>query len=106
MTKLTGAAYDAHAVIGPEIPRLEQELADIPGFAERIQLIEKRLIRLLGGDDGLGPVAIAANRLFASNGIHRVAAMATASGLSPRQFERRFLAQVGAQVGCHRVSSS
>ena len=95
MTKLTDAAYDAHAVIGPEIPRLEQELGDIPGFAERIQLIEKRLIRLLGGDDGLDPVAIAANRLFASNGIHRVAAMATASGLSPRQFERRFLAQVG-----------
>jgi transcriptional regulator GlxA family with amidase domain len=40
-------------------------------------------------------VAIAANNLFASNGIHRVAAMATDSGLSPRQFERRFLAQVG-----------
>ena len=95
MTKLTDAAYDAHAVIGPEIPRLEQELGDIPSFAERIQLIEKRLILLLGGDDGLDPVAIAANRLFASNGIHRVAAMATASGLSPRQFERRFLAQVG-----------
>src|SRR5688572_8323799 len=95
MTELTDAAYDAHAVIGPEIPSLEQELGDIPGFAERIQLIEKRLIRMLGGDDSLDPVAIAANRLFASNGIHRVAAMATASGLSPRQFERRFLAQVG-----------
>ena len=95
MTELTDAAYDAHAVIGPEIPRLEQELGDIPGFAERIQLIEKRLIRVLGGDNRLDPVALAANRLFASNGIHRVAAMATASGLSPRQFERRFLAQVG-----------
>ena len=43
----------------------------------------------------LDPVAIAANSLFASNGIHRVSAMATDSGLSPRQFERRFLAQVG-----------
>jgi AraC-like DNA-binding protein len=95
MTELTDAAYDAHAVIGPEIPSLEQELGDIPGFAERIQLIEKRLIGMLGGDDGPDPVAIAANRLFASDGIHRVAAMATASGLSPRQFERRFLAQVG-----------
>ena len=95
MTELTDAAYDAHAVIGAEIPRLEQELGDIPGFAERIQLIEKRLIRMLGGDDCLDPVAIAANRLFATHGIHRVAAMATASGLSPRQFERRFLAQVG-----------
>ena len=43
----------------------------------------------------LDPVAIAANRLFASNGIHRVSAMAAESGLSARQFERRFLAQVG-----------
>lgn len=95
MTQLTDAAYDAHAVIGREIPRLEQELGDIPGFAERIQLIEKRLIRMVGGSDCPDPVAFAANRLFANNGIHRVSAMATASGLSPRQFERRFLAQVG-----------
>ena len=41
------------------------------------------------------PVASAANRLFANNGIQPVSAMATAVGLSPRQFERRFLAQVG-----------
>ena len=95
MTQLTDAAYDAHAVIGCEIPRLEQELGDIPGFAERIQVVEKRLIRMVGGPDCPDPVAFAANRLFANNGIHRVSAMATASGLSPRQFERRFLAQVG-----------
>jgi len=95
MTELTDAAYDAYAVIGPEIPRLENELGDIPGFAERIQLIEERLIRMLGCHSTLDPVAIAANSLFASNGIHRVSAMAIDSGLSPRQFERRFLAQVG-----------
>jgi AraC-like DNA-binding protein len=95
MTELTDAAYDAYAVIGPEIPRLENELGDIPGFAERIQLIEERLIRMLGCHGTLDAVATAANSLFASNGIHRVSAMATDSALSPRQFERRFLAQVG-----------
>jgi AraC-like DNA-binding protein len=95
MTKLTDAAYDAYAVIGPEIPRLEQELGENPGFAERIHLIEERLIHMLGCHGTLDPVAIAANSLFASNGIHRVSEMATDSGLSPRQFERRFLAQVG-----------
>src|SRR5258708_22294435 len=41
------------------------------------------------------PVAIAANSVFACNGLHRVSAMASDSGLSARQFERRFLAQVG-----------
>ena len=95
MTELTDAVYDAYAVIGPEIPRLEHELGDTPGFAERIQIIEERLIRMLGCHGTQDPVAIAANSLFASNGIHRVSTMATDSGLSPRQFERRFLAQVG-----------
>lgn len=95
MTELTDAAYDAHAVIGPEVSTLEHELGDALCFADRIQVIEKRLLRLVGCHGRPDPVAIAANRLFTSNGIHRVSAMATDSGLSPRQFERRFLAQVG-----------
>jgi AraC-like DNA-binding protein len=95
MTELTDAAYDAHDVIGPEISTFERELGDATGFAERIQLIEKRLMRLAGCHDRPDPVAIAANALFARNGINRVSAMAIDSGLSTRQFERRFLAQVG-----------
>jgi AraC-like DNA-binding protein len=95
VTKLTDAAHDAYAVIGPEFPRLEHELGDTPGFAERIQIIEERLIRMVRCDGTRAPVAIAANCLFANNGIDRVSAMATGSGLSPRQFERRFLEQVG-----------
>jgi AraC-like DNA-binding protein len=95
MTELTDAAYDAHAVIGREISTLEHQLDDTPGFAERIQLTEKRLSLLLVCHGRPDPVAIAANSLFAYNGIHRVSTMATDSGLSPRQFERRFLAQVG-----------
>ena len=95
MTKLTDAAHDAYAVIGPEFPGLEHELGDAPGFAERIQIIEERLIRMVTCDGTRAPVAIAANCLFANNGIDRVSAMATGSGLSPRQFERRFLEQVG-----------
>ena len=95
MTELTDTAHDARAVIGPEISTLEHELGDTPGFAERIQLIEKRLIPLARYHSRPDAVAIAANSLFASHGVQRVSAMATASGLSTRQFERRFLAQVG-----------
>jgi AraC-like DNA-binding protein len=95
MTELTDASYDAHSVIGPRISMLEHELGGTPGFAERIQIIEKRLIRLLGCHGRPDPVAIAANSLFASDGIQSVSAMATESGLSPRQLERRFLVQVG-----------
>jgi AraC-like DNA-binding protein len=95
MTELTDLAYDAYGVMGPEIPRLEHELGDALSFAERIQIIERRFLRLLRCHVTPDPVAMAANSLFASHGIQRVSAMATYSGLSPRQFERRFLAQVG-----------
>lgn len=95
MTKLTDAAYDAYSVIGTHIPSLEHQLGDAAGFAERIQIFEQHLTRVLGSHGTLDPVAITANRLFESNGIHRVSAMASASGLSARQFERRFMAQVG-----------
>jgi len=95
MTELTNAAYDAYGVIGSKISNLEHELADTPGFAERIRIVEGHFIRLVTSLGTPDPVAIAANCLFASNGIQRVAKMATQSGLSRRQFERRFLAQVG-----------
>ena len=95
MTELTDSAHDAYGVIGSTIPRLEHELGDTASFAERIRLIEERLIRMLGCRGTPDPVAIAANSLFANDGIRRVSAMASDSGLSPRQFERRFLAQVG-----------
>ncbi|HEU5401216.1 MAG TPA: helix-turn-helix domain-containing protein [Terriglobales bacterium] len=95
MTELTNSAYDAYGVIGSKIPNLEHELADTPGFADRIRIIERHFIRMLAALETPDPVSIAANCLFASNGIQRVAAMAAQSGLSRRQFERRFLAQVG-----------
>jgi AraC-like DNA-binding protein len=95
MTELADAAYDAHAVIGPEMSSLEHELGDALGFAERIQIMERRLLHIVSDQRGADPVAIAANRLFASHGIQRVSSMATSSGLSTRQFERRFLEQVG-----------
>jgi AraC-like DNA-binding protein len=95
MMEITDASYDAYSVIGHRIPRLEHELGDTPGFAERIQIVEDHLLRMLGRKHVLDGVAIAANRLFASNGACRVAVMVNDAGLSARQFERRFLSQVG-----------
>jgi AraC-like DNA-binding protein len=95
MRELTDAAYDAHGVIGSAVSIFEHELADARGFAERIQLIEKRLVRLVDCHPRPDAVAIAANALFANNGMDRISVMAADAGLSTRQFERRFLAQVG-----------
>jgi AraC-like DNA-binding protein len=95
MTELADAAYDAHAVIGSRLPSVEQELGDAADFSERIQVIERRLTMLLSRNERADPVAAAANRLFVRHGIQRISTMASESGLSLRQFERRFVAQVG-----------
>ena len=95
MTEFTNAAYDAYGVIGSKFPNLEHELADTPDFAERIRIVEGHFIRMLAALEKPDPVSIAANCLFASNGMQSVAGMATQAGLSRRQFERRFLQQVG-----------
>ena len=95
MTELTDGAYDAYAVIGRKIPTLEDQLADTPSFDERIRLVEEGLTLLLAGSRRLDPVAMAANNVFARHGLPSVSAMAADSGLSVRQFERRFLEKVG-----------
>jgi AraC-like DNA-binding protein len=95
MTELTDAVYDARAVIGREISTLEDALGVTSCFAERTQVVEARLFLLLARCARPDPVAMAANTLFANNGMGTVSAMAADSGLSVRQFERRFLARVG-----------
>ncbi|HEX7981604.1 MAG TPA: helix-turn-helix domain-containing protein [Gemmatimonadaceae bacterium] len=95
MTELADAAYDAHAVIGSRLPSVEQELGDAADFSERIQVIERRLIALLSRNERPDAVAAAANRLFVRHGGQRISSMASECGLSLRQFERRFVAQVG-----------
>ena len=95
MTHLTDSVHEAHGVTGSMILALEQRLGEIADFAARIQLVEAWFSRLLGNFAHRDPVAMAANRLFATHGTQRVSAMAQASGLSTRQFERRFLIQVG-----------
>ena len=95
MTELTDGAYDAYGVIGVRLPGMEDELACTAGFAKRVELAERRLMGMLDNDAAPDPIAFAANRLFRRAGLQGVSAMAAEVNLSPRQFERRFLAQVG-----------
>jgi AraC-like DNA-binding protein len=95
MTELTDATYDAYAVIGARLPRMEHELACAPSFEERVRVVEKCLIGMTDSKASLDPIAFVANRLFRRHGLQGVSAMAAEVDLSPRQFERRFLAQVG-----------
>ena len=95
MTELKDATYDGHAVIGDGLAMLEQQLASAARFEERIRVAERYLVGRLRNLPSLDLVGIAANALFANNGLTSVAALAANSGLTLRQFERRFVAQVG-----------
>jgi AraC-like DNA-binding protein len=95
MTELTDAAYDAYGVIGARLPGMEDELACAPGFGKRVEVAERCLISMIDDHAGTDPIAFAANVLFRRGGLQGVSAMAAEVNLSSRQFERRFLEQVG-----------
>jgi AraC-like DNA-binding protein len=95
MAELKDASYDGHAVIGDGLSMLEQQLASAACFEGRIRVAERYLVGQLRNLPSLDLVGVTANALFASNGLTCVAAMAASSGLTPRQFERRFVEQVG-----------
>ena len=94
MTDLADAASTTRmASSDPGSRRSNNSLATRRASPSVSKWCEAHLIRLLRDHTRPDPVAIAANRLFASHGMQRV--MANDSGLSTRQFERRFLTHVG-----------
>lgn len=95
MTELTNVTRDAHDVISRDVALLEQRLSEVALFGDRVRIAELHLSERLRKVGALDRVGVVANRLFASNGVTRVAEMAASTGLTRRQFERRFLVQVG-----------
>ena len=95
MFEVANQSYDADGVIGVEVSTLRQRLSSVSTFEERIHIAEEYLLRWVRASGCLDRVAREANRLFASHGMSTVASMAARAELTERQFERRFLAQVG-----------
>lgn len=82
--------WGAHAKV------LESALVSAPAGEDMLATLESALVRL----DGFGPgvsqgVERALERLLAEKGVVRIADLARAAAWSPRQLERRFLAEVG-----------
>jgi AraC-like DNA-binding protein len=94
MGELANRDFDAGAVFGPWAAQLEQRLSDCGSFAERAWVADDFLLRrsLTVAADG---VSSAANEILRNSGQIRISGLAHAAGLSVRQFERRFLQQVG-----------
>lgn len=95
MDELTDRDFDAHAVLGPSVSRLEQRLSECRSFAERARVTDSFL--LPRSSPALSPdgVSAAARQILLSGGRNGISVLAYSAGLSVRQFERRFIRQVG-----------
>ncbi len=94
-SELTDFDCEAHSVLGSVITKLGERLGNARSFAERVQLVEEVLLPPAlrsGGQDG---ISAAAHGIILAGGQARITDLASAAGLGIRQFERRFLRQIG-----------
>jgi AraC-like DNA-binding protein len=92
--ELTNRHFDGRAVLGRSVEELHCGLAEAKSFAERI-LVADRYLLARTPHIAPGGVIAAAGALHRHRGCVRVSHLAEMTGLSLRQFERRFVAEVG-----------
>ncbi len=95
MNALADLAYDARSIIGPSLSELERQLADASSFDKRVRIAGDLLLRHLGERKPADAVTAAANRFLRLRGTINIGDAAAKAGLGVRQFERRFVEQVG-----------
>lgn len=95
MTSLINEGVAARDVLGRDATRLDDAVRSARDFASRIAAAENwfgMMLERSAPDDGIGEVS---RSLLIARGNLRIDALVKQSGLSPRQFQRRFTAQVG-----------
>jgi AraC-like DNA-binding protein len=95
MHELTDKDYEGHSVLGAFISRLQTRLAGCTSLEERARCVDGFLLRRAIDSRSYDAISAAANRIVVAGGRVKVAALADRTGLSTRQFERRFIQQVG-----------
>lgn len=92
--ELTDRDFEARDVLGPSVSRLELRLSTCRSLAERARVADDFLFRRARAA-AADSVRAAARGILLSRGPIRVSSLADSAGLSIRQFERRFIRQVG-----------
>ncbi len=95
MTDLADRSLEARAVLQHSCTRLEEQLADARRFEDRIKIAEQFLMKKIPSYRVPDPVAAAVGRITASRGSSRIDDLVGGSGWTVRQFERKFLEQIG-----------
>jgi AraC-like DNA-binding protein len=92
---LTDRDFEAHSVLGALISQTRQRLGNSKSFEERVRLVDELLLRRAVRSSGLDGISAAAKSIIRTGGRVSIHTLADGSGLGIRQFERRFLHQVG-----------
>jgi len=91
---LTNQHFDGRAVLGRSMDELRCRLGEAESIAERIRIADKFLLARVPHSSH-SAVTAAARELHKHLGCPRISGLAERAGLSLRQFERRFISEVG-----------
>lgn len=86
---------EAGSVLGDSVNALWTRIGDAATFEERVCIVEDFLLRQLTRNCGRDRFTRAADHVFAVHGVVRISDIAIQVGLSQRQFERGFVAEMG-----------
>ncbi len=95
MDQITDGDYEAHSVLGSFIPQIQDRLGECKSFDERVWFVDKLLTDRTLQAPRVDGVCSAAKRILQAGGRGAIPLLAEEAGLSLRQFERRFIKQVG-----------
>jgi AraC-like DNA-binding protein len=95
MHELTDRDYEAHSVLGSFISHVRQRLGNSTSLEERVRFVDELLLRQSLRSRAFDGVSAAAHRIIREGGRVGLPALADSAGLGIRQFERRFIEQVG-----------
>jgi transcriptional regulator GlxA family with amidase domain len=95
MNELADQDYEAHAVLGVFASDLEQRLGNCISFDQRVREANDFLLRRSASISGCDGITAVASQIVRSGGNASIPALATMTGLSMRQVERRSLHEVG-----------
>jgi AraC-like DNA-binding protein len=95
MTSLVNQGITARDVLGKHATRLNDAVRLAPDFSSRVAAAERWLGGMLNGSPRRDSIDVGSRVLWATRGNARIDALAERSGLSARQFQRRFTTQIG-----------
>jgi AraC-like DNA-binding protein len=92
---VTNDHFEAESALGRHVQELERRLGDVTSFQDRIRVANEWLNARRPVLDRMTDTARAASEVLSRSGCIRVADLARSTGIGVRQFERRFVHEIG-----------